>query len=96
MAAHPSLALHSLHFPGSWNWRLAPERMTGRSAWTPSSSHQDATPGKCPLSWDLSTALFSHLPSVSFHLRLPFPNADGELALGKEVNLSSLPSAISS
>lgn len=66
------------------------------SAWTPSSSHQDATPGKCPLSWDLSTALFSHLPSVSFHLRLPFPNADGELALGKEIHLSSLPSAISS
>lgn len=47
------------------------------------------TPGKRPLSQD-------HLPSVSFHLPLPFPSADGELALGKEINLSSLPSPISS
>lgn len=89
-------SLCSLYFLGSWNWRLAPERMTDGSTWAPSSSHQDATPGKYPLSWDLSTAVFSHLPSVSFHFPLPFPSADGKLALGKEINLSSLPSPISS
>lgn len=47
------------------------------------------TPGKRPLSQD-------HLPSVSFHLPLPFPSADGELALGKEIKFIFLPSPISS